>query len=110
MSKWKEGDRVRVKTRPVTEEDRKKNRYFEHMSGLTGVVTNVYSDHQVALRVDVDSTTPITREVLTAATQRMRDGFLNDISEAQKKLLTKEEMEFNANYVVLTQESDLEAA
>lgn len=110
MSKWKEGDRVRVKTRPVTEEDRKKNRYFEHMAGLTGVVTNVYSDNQVALRVDIDSTTPITREVLGAATKRMRDGFLNDISEAQKKLLTKEEMEFEANYVVLTQAGDLEAA
>ena len=44
MSTWKEGDRVRIKTRPVTEEDRKTNRYFDHMAGLVGTVQNIYSE------------------------------------------------------------------
>jgi hypothetical protein len=110
MPKWKEGDRVRVISRTVTEEDRKKNRYFEHMAGLVGSVQNVYADSQVAVRVDPESMTKVTAEVHKAATQRMRDRFAKDTSEEQKKQLTKEEMEFNANYVVLVQQTDLEGA
>jgi len=38
----------------------------------------------------------------------MRDKFLANVSEEQKKQLSKEELEFGANYVVLVQKSDLE--
>jgi hypothetical protein len=110
MANWKEGDRVKVVSRPVTEEDRKKNRYFDHMSGLTGIVQNVYATDEIAVKVDYESMTKVTAEVQTAATLRMRERFLKDTSEEQKKQLTKEELEFNANYVVLVQPSDLEAA
>ena len=109
MPKWKEGDRARVVRRPVTEEDRKKNRYFDHMAGLVGTVQNVYPTNDVALCVDVKSMTPVSAEVHATATQRMRDRFAKDTSEEQKKQLTKEDMEFTANYVVLVQVSDLEA-
>jgi hypothetical protein len=110
MAKWTEGDRVRVVKRDVTEEDRKKNRYFDHMAGLVGTVQNVYEAGEVAVRVEHDSMTPVTAEVFQQANQRMRDRFQRDTSEEQKKQLTKEEMEFTANYVVLVQASDLEKA
>ncbi|AIE83862.1 hypothetical protein [Fimbriimonas ginsengisoli] len=110
MSKWKEGDRVRVVSRPVTDEDRKKNRYYDHMVGLVGTIQNVYEHNEVAVRVDPDSMTPVTKQVHEQANQRMRDRFQRDTSEEQKKQLTKEEMEFTANYVVLVQGTDLEKA
>lgn len=110
MSKWKEGDHVRVVTRPVTEEDRKKNRYFEHMAGLTGTVQNVYSDSEVAVRVDRTSMNEVTADVHATATQRMKEKFLNSISEEQRRGLTQEEQDFIAHYVVLVQSGDLETA
>ena len=108
MSSWKEGDRVRVVTRPVTEEDRKKNRYFDHMSGLTGTVQNVYSPTEVGVRVDPVSMSKVTREVHNTATERMRKKFLDDAPEVVKKSLTPEELEFSANYVLLVDSGDLE--
>ena len=110
MPKWKEGDAVRVVTRPVTEDDRKTNRYFQHMAGLTGKVTNVYSDNRFAIQVDIDSVGTVVRDVHTVATTRMRDKFAASASEEQKKALTKEEMEFTPNYVLLVEEADLEKA
>jgi hypothetical protein len=108
VSKWKEGDLVKVKSRPVTEEDRKKNRYFEHMAGLVGNVQNVYSEHEIAVQVDPSCLGPVTASVHATAVQRMRDRFLDDMSEVQKKLFTKEELEFDTHYVLLVQGSDLE--
>jgi hypothetical protein len=109
MSKWKPGDRVRVVTRPVTEEDRKKNRYFDHMAGLQGEVQQVYSELEIAVQIDPESMTNISGEVKKTATKRMRDKFLSQIGEEQKKQFTKEELDFNANYVLLVQQDDLEA-
>ncbi|HMO55098.1 MAG TPA: hypothetical protein PJ994_11380, partial [Tepidiformaceae bacterium] len=54
MSKLKENDRVRIVSRPVTEQDRKANRYYEHMAGQTGTVAAVYGPEEVAVRVDLD--------------------------------------------------------
>lgn len=111
MPNWKEGDRAKVVTRPVTEEDRKKNRYFDHMAGLVGSIQNVYpTTNEIALNVERESMTPVTAEVHAAANQRMRERFAKDTSEEQKKQLTKDDLEFTANYVVLVQASDLEPA
>ena len=110
MGKWKEGDRVRVLSREVTEEDRKKNRYFEHMAGLVGTIQNVYSDNELAVQVDPSSLGPVTASAHSTANKRMRDRFVEDMSEAQKKLFTKEELEFETHYVLLVQGSDLEGA
>ncbi len=107
MANWKEGDHVKVVSRPVTDEDRKKNRYFEHMSGLTGTVQNVYSESEIAVRVDPASMSKVTADVHKTATARMRARFLEDASEVVKKSLTPEELEFNAHYVLLVQSSDL---
>lgn len=108
MAKWNEGDRVRVVTRTVTEEDRKKNRYFEHMAGLVGTVQNVYGDDTIAVQVDKSSLSEVTADVHQTAMARMREKYLGQLSEEQRKQLTKEETEFEAHYVLLAQASDLE--
>jgi hypothetical protein len=110
MSKWKVGERVRVVSRPVTAEDRKNSRYFEHMAGLTGSVQQVYSESEIAVEVDPQSLSKVSAEVHKTATQRMRDKFLSQISEEQKKQFTKEELDFDAHYVLLVQADDLEKA
>ncbi|MBN9501800.1 MAG: hypothetical protein BGO01_06325 [Armatimonadetes bacterium 55-13] len=108
MSTWKEGDRVRIKTRPVTEEDRKTNRYFDHMAGLVGTVQNIYSETEIAVKIDEGCMSPVTAEVQAEATRRMREKFIGSVSEEQRKQLTKEELEFNAHYVQLVVSADLE--
>jgi len=80
------------------------------MAGLVGAVQSVYSDDEISVRVEPASMTPVTAEVHREATMRMRNRFQSETSEEQKKSLTKEEMEFDANYVVIVQASDLEAA
>lgn len=108
MASFKEGDRVKIVTRDVTEDDRKRNVYFDHMSGLTGTVQNVYSATEIAVKIDIDSLSNITRDAHKTATTRMREKFLSGISEEQKKQLTPEELNFDAHYVLLVQGSDLE--
>lgn len=110
MASWKEGERVRIVTRPVTEDDRKTNRYFDHMAGLVGTIQNIYSDSEIAIKIDEDCLSKVTADVQKEATMRMREKFLSNVSEEQKKQLTKEEIEFSAHYVQLVQSSDLEKA
>jgi hypothetical protein len=108
MKKWNEGDHVKIVSRPVTEDDRKKNRYFEHMAGLTGTVQNVYEDGQLAIQVDPPSLSKVSGDVHTTATRRMWEKFSSNITEEQRKALTKEEMEFDTHYVLLVAAGDLE--
>lgn len=108
--KWKEGDRVRVVTRPVSDEDRKKNRYFPHMAGLVGTVQNVYEGGEVAVRIDEATLSAISADVHKRSTERMREKFLSDASEEAKKAMTKEELEFNAHFMQLVAAEDLERA
>lgn len=110
MPTYKPGDHVRVLTRTVTEEDRKKNRYFEHMAGLTGTVQQVYSEEEVAVEVDLDSLSKVSGGIHQTATQRMRDKFMSSVSEEQRRQFTKEELNFDAHYVVLVRPDDLEKA
>jgi len=110
MLKWKEGDRVKIVERPVTEEDRKKNRYFEHMAGLFGTVQNVYGPDEIAVKIDLESLTDVSAEIHRKSNQRMREKFLKDTSEEQKKQLTPEELNFNAHYMLLVRAEDLVGA
>lgn len=82
--------------------------YFEHMQGLTGSVANYYNKEEVAVQIDPDALTGIPREVHDLATKRMHDRFQRDSTEDVRKALTKEEMSFPANYVLLVREVDLE--
>jgi hypothetical protein len=108
MPRWKEGDRVRIVERPVTEEDRKANRYFDHMAGLIGVVQNVYAGDEVAVKVDLENVGPAGKTVHKVAVERMREKFLSNIGEEQKKTLTAAELNFDAHYMLLVRGSDLE--
>lgn len=110
MPNWKEGDRVRVVNRPVTEEDRKKNRYFEHMANMSGSIQTIYNSEEVAVRIDPSAMSPVTRGVHNSALDRMREKFLSSVSEEQKKQLTPEELNFDAHYVLLVRAADLEQA
>lgn len=107
MAVLKEGDSVRIVTREVSDDDRKKNRYFAHMAGMTGTIQNLY-DEEVAVRVDVSGLTAVTKDVHQQATLRMRERFVSNISEEQKKALTKEELDFDVHYVLLVNKNDIE--
>jgi hypothetical protein len=110
MPNWKEGERVRIVSRAVTEQDRKSNTYFDHMAGLRGTIQNIYSNDEIAIKIDVDDLTKVTRDVHKQATLRMREKFQSNISEEQKKQLTAEEMNFEPHFVLLVKSSDLEKA
>lgn len=110
MTKWKENDRVRVVTRPVTAEDRKKNRYYDHMAGQVGTVQAVFGPDEVAVRIDPESLSRVAADVHKEATKRMMERFLANTSEDQKGKLSPEEKDFKANYVLLVRSEDLEKA
>jgi hypothetical protein len=42
------------------------------------------------------------------ATERMRNKFSDNVTEEQRKALTKEEMEFTPHYVLLLKNQDVE--
>jgi len=108
MPNWKEGQRVRVIERPVTEEDRKGSRYFSHMGGLSGTIQNIYSNDEIAIVVDRDTMSKVTLDVHNTSTRRMREKFLGSLADEQKKTLTQEELNFDANYVLLVRGADIE--
>ncbi len=78
------------------------------MSGLMGTVQNIYAPDQVAIKVDSDTLTKVSRDVHKMANDRMREKFLNNVSEEQKKQLTNDEINFTANFVLLVRGEDLE--
>ncbi|MCC7101717.1 MAG: hypothetical protein IT206_01415 [Fimbriimonadaceae bacterium] len=106
----KVGDRVRVISREVTADDRKSNRYFDHMKGMVGVIESIYSKDEIAVKIDPESMVEPAVSVHAEATRRMRERFISQVSEEAKGLLTKEEVEFPANYVLLVRTEDLESA
>lgn len=107
MAKLKEGDRVRVSTKGIAAEERPMNSLYEHMDGLTGTVANYYNKEEIAVNIDPDTLGPVPAKVHKEAGKRMRQRFLDNISEEQRKMLTKEELGFEPNYVVLVREEDL---
>ncbi|HLO99279.1 MAG TPA: hypothetical protein VK171_11840 [Fimbriimonas sp.] len=106
--KLKEGDRVRVLNREVTEDDKKNRRFYAHMAGLSGTVQNIYNAEEVAVRIDESAMSKISTEVHTEATARMRSKLIESISEVQRKELTKEELEFDTHFMLLFDSNDLE--
>jgi len=110
MPVWKEGDRVRIVNRPVTKEDREKHRYFAHMADLTGTVTNVYGNDEIAVKVDENVLPKVSGEVHKTATVRIQNKFAENSTEEQRKALTSEQLKLPVNFVFLVQASDLLAA
>ncbi|MBS1716443.1 MAG: hypothetical protein JSS72_01775 [Armatimonadetes bacterium] len=108
MAQWKEGDMVRIITRPVTDDDRKNNRYFEHMAGLTGKVENIYEGGEIAVKINLADLPKVGKDLHKEANDRMRKKFADSVSEEQRKKLEPDELNFVANYVQLVQAKDLE--
>lgn len=106
----KEGDKVRIVTREVTAEDRKTQRYYDHMAGLVGVVTNVYGKDEVAVKIDEDAMRDPGLRVRNEAARRMREKFVQSVGEEGRSQLTPEELNFGVNFMLLVREADLEKA
>jgi len=63
MSQFSEGDRIRIVSRQVTDEDLKSNLYFSHYGGLLGTVQKVYSEGaEVAIDLELSSLTKDVRD------------------------------------------------
>jgi|LakMenEpi03Aug12_release.lakeMendotaPanAssembly.Ray.scaffolds.fasta_scaffold875965_2 ribosomal protein L21E len=105
--KYKEGDKVQIVAREVTDKDKKDRRYYSHMAGLTGTVQNIYSESELAVRIDTAGLTKASKDIHKEATQRMRDTLNKNISEVQKKELTSEELEFETHFMLLVHSEDL---
>lgn len=108
MAQLKEGDRVRVVRRSVTDDDRKTGLYFDHMAGIEGTVQNIYANAQFAVKADVGTLSKVTQEVHKESIKRMREKFQAGISDEQRRHLTAEEQNFDAHYMMLVRGSDLE--
>ena len=109
-SRFKEGDKVKIVSRPVNDDDRKSGRYYDHMAGLSGIVQNVYGSEEIAVKVDKVGLPETPRSVHKVAVERMREKFLGSIGEEQKKSLSSDELNFEAHYMLLVRAADLEKA
>ena len=99
---------MRIVTRPLSEQDKKVYGFFEHMQGMVGIVENVYSKDEVAIKVDLASLGKIPSDIHKEATKKMRERFVEGVSEEARKSLTKDELEFVPHYVLLCRSDDLE--
>ena len=108
MARFKEGDKVKVTSRPASVEDSAVTHYYDHMGGLTGTVENYYNDQEIAVKVDLEVLPDVARRVHKDATKRMRKKFDDSISNEQKGQLTGDELRFTPHYVLLVRSDDLE--
>ncbi|MBX3097374.1 MAG: hypothetical protein KF812_10970, partial [Fimbriimonadaceae bacterium] len=83
---------------------------YEHMQGLVGTVANVYNDDEIAIQVDLETLSAVQRDVHKIGSRRMHDKLDEAVSQEGQKLLTKEEMQFVPNYVILVRAKDLVSA
>lgn len=108
MANFKEGDRVQIVTREQTNGDVKGRSYYPFMGGLRGTIYRLYSDGRAAVQIDPDSLpeTVLTRHV--EAQERMKNRWIEGLSEEARSRLTPEEREFHLNYVLLVSLEDLQ--
>ncbi|MCS6829571.1 MAG: hypothetical protein RMM08_02800 [Armatimonadota bacterium] len=108
MPNFKEGERVQIVTRTQTSNDIKERVYYPYMGGLRGAIYRLYSDGRAAVQVDLDSLpeTVLTRH--TEAQERMKNRWIESLSEEARSRLTPEEREFHLNYVLLVRVEDLQ--
>ena len=106
-AKWKPGDRVQIVEREVNRDDRQAGTYFGHLAGLTGTVTNYFAADEVAVKIDAVAFSNVLAGTHKEAVKRMRAKFLDSLGEEQKRRLSKEDKQFDANHVVLVHSEDL---
>jgi hypothetical protein len=108
MANFKEGDRVQIVSREQTNEDTKERAYYPYMGGLRGTIYRLYSDGRAAVQVDLDSLPEVVLTRHTEAQERMKNRWIESLSEEARSRLTPEEREFHLNYVLLVRVEDLQ--
>lgn len=108
MPTFKEGDRVRIVSRPVAPEDAKTGLYYAHYAGLPGTVRHVYADGEVAVEVDLEALPTEVRSRHSSIRDQMKTKWLEGLSEEGRSRLTEREKDFRLRYVVLVSTGDLQ--
>lgn len=108
MTNFKEGDRVQIVRREQTNNDVKERSYYPFMGGLRGTIYRLYSDGRAAVQVDPDSLPETVLNRHVEAQERMKNRWIEGLSEEARSRLTPEEREFHLNYVLLVRLEDLQ--
>lgn len=108
MTNFKEGDRVQIVTREQTNGDVKERSYYPFMGGLRGTIYRLYSDGRAAVQVDLESLPEMVLNRHVEAQERMKNRWIEGLSEEARSRLTPEEREFHLNYVLLVRLEDLQ--
>jgi hypothetical protein len=107
--KVKEGDRVRIVSRPQTDEDIKSGLYYPHYAGLVATVDRVY-EKEVCLKIDLDSLPEDAAKRHKEIQESIKKKWLNGLSGEARNRLTPQEKQFEITYTVLVAPGDLEPA
>ncbi len=108
MANFKEGDRVQIVTREQTNGDIKERSYYPYMGGLRGTIYRLYQDGRAAVQIDLDSLPEVVLNRHTQTQERMKNRWIEGLSEEARSRLTPEEREFHLNYVLLVRVEDLQ--
>lgn len=99
---------MRVIAHEPSGEDALDSTFYAFMGDLVGTVENVYNEKEIAVKVDPESLPKVATDVHDEAANRMRAKFFDSVGEEQKKMLTKEEIRFPVNYMILVRSDALE--
>lgn len=108
MPAFKEGDRVRIVSRPPTPADTKTGLYYGYYGGLSGTLFKLYGrgeGAQAAIEVDLES----LPEDVACRHLEVRDQMRSALTgEAKRASAPGAEHEFRLRYVILVAVSDLQ--
>jgi hypothetical protein len=108
MAAIKAGDRVKVVSREVTNEDSKSGLYYSYFGGLTGSVDRIYDDGSVCIDVDLDSLSDEIRTRHLAMQETEQQRWLSSLSDEVRNRLTAEQKQLKMSYRILVSKNDLE--
>ncbi len=104
----KEGDRVVVSNREVTDDDVKSGLFYNHYRGLTGLVQKVYENvGEMAITIDDASLAESVRTRHYEVRDAMKQKWLDGLSEEQRSRLSDVEKDFNLRYSIVIAISDV---
>jgi len=107
-SRFRAGDRVRIRTREATPQDLKSSLFFNHFRGLVGEVQKVYGDGQVAVEIELEALPEEIWKRHMQTRDQMRERWLEGLSDEVRRKLTPEQKHFDLRYVILVASADLE--
>ncbi len=107
---FKEGDRVRIVDRAMSDEDIKSQLFYDHYRGLTGKVQKVYQTDEIAVEIEHDALLETVAVRHMEVKEQMKTKWMNGLSEEAKGRLSDAEKDFQLRYTVLVMAKDLVAA